>query len=322
MNVYIRKKMKKNKTVFIAGHNGMVGSALLRELKNNEYSRSVITASRKQIDLTNQSKVNTFISEKKPDEIIIAAARVGGIVDNSDFAAEYIYQNLLIASNLIHAAYKNKVGKVLFLGSTCIYPKNANQPMSENELLSGPMEETNQWYAIAKIAGVKLCQAYNKQYGCNFISAMPTNLYGIKDNFNIKQAHVIPALMHRAYLAKLNNDKELIVWGSGKPTREFLFVDDLAKACFFLLDNYSENKPINVGTGKEITIKNLVTLICDIVGFKGKIIFDQTKPDGHPRKVSDVSKMNNLGWKSKIELNDGLKISYNWFIDNYKKLRK
>ena len=235
MNAFIRKKMKKNKTVFIAGHNGMVGSALLRELKNNEYSRSVITASRKQIDLTNQSKVNTFISEKKPDEIIIAAARVGGIVDNSDFAAEYIYQNLLIASNLIHAAYKNKVGKVLFLGSTCIYPKNANQPMSENELLSGPMEETNQWYAIAKIAGVKLCQAYNKQYGCNFISAMPTNLYGIKDNFNIKQAHVIPALMHRAYLAKLNNDKELIVWGSGKPTREFLFVDDLAKACFFLL---------------------------------------------------------------------------------------
>ena len=265
--------MRNIKNIFIAGHKGMVGSALLRELNNNKYSRNIITASREQIDLTNQSKVNAFISEKKPDEIIIAAARVGGIIDNSDFSAEYIYQNLLIASNLIHAAHENNVSKVLFLGSTCIYPKNANQPMSENELLSGPMEQTNQWYAIAKIAGIKLCQAYNKQYGSNFISAMPTNLYGINDNFNLKQAHVIPALMHRAYLAKLNNEKELIVWGSGKPTREFLFVDDLARACLFLLENYSDNEPINIGTGKEISIKSLVSLICEIVGFKGKIIF-------------------------------------------------
>ena len=314
--------MNKNKRIFIAGHNGMVGSALIRELSKLEDDRTVIITEKHETNLINQNQVNNFIEKTKPDEIIIAAAKVGGIVANNDYAAEYIYQNLSIATNIIHAAYLNKVNKVLYLGSTCIYPRNANQPMSEEELLSGPMEQSNQWYAIAKIAGVKLCQAYRKQYGCNFISAMPTNLYGIKDNYNLNEAHVIPAIMHRAYLAKINNDKKLILWGSGIPTREFLYVDDLAEACIFLLDNYSSSEHINIGTGIEVSINVLVKMVCEIVGYEGEIVFDQSKPDGHPRKVSNISKMQKLGWNSKIDLYAGLKLSFEWFLQNYNTVRK
>ena len=307
---------------FIAGHNGMVGSAIIRELTNTNNNRKIITETRENLDLTDQFKVNSFIKKINPDEIIIAAAKVGGIHANSTYTAEFIYDNLTIASNLIHAAYKNNVNKLLYLGSSCIYPRESNQPIIEESLLTGPLESTNEWYAISKIAGIKLCQAYRKQYNCNFISAMPTNLYGIQDNYHLQNAHVIPAIMHRAWIAKNNRSDKLIIWGSGNPTREFLFVDDLAKGCVFLLDNYSEDIPINIGTGIEVSIKELAKQICDVVGFKGDLIFDETKPDGTPRKVVDVSKINSLGWKANTNLSDGLKISFDWFLKNYETVRK
>ena len=307
---------------YVTGHNGMVGSAIIRELKKHKNKREIITESKESLDLTDQFKVNSYIKKIKPDEIIIAAAKVGGIHANSTYPAEFIYDNLTIASNLIHAAYTNNVKKLLYLGSSCIYPRESNQPIIEESLLTGPLESTNEWYAISKIAGIKLCQAYRKQYNCNFISAMPTNLYGIQDNYHLQNAHVIPAIMHRAWIAKNNKRKELIIWGSGNPTREFLFVDDLAKGCLFLLDNYSDDIPINIGTGIEISIKELAKQICDVVGFEGKLIFDETKPDGTPRKVVDVSKINSLGWKAQTDLSDGLKISYDWFLRNYETLRK
>ena len=308
---------------FVTGHNGMVGSAIIRELTNtNNNNRKIITETKENLDLTDQFKVNSFIKKINPDEIIIAAAKVGGIHANSSYPAEFIYDNLTIALNLIHAAYKNNVNKLLYLGSSCIYPRESNQPISEEALLTGPLESTNEWYAISKIAGIKLCQAYRKQYNCNFISAMPTNLYGIQDNYHLQNAHVIPAIMHRAWIAKNNKSDKLIIWGSGNPTREFLFVDDLAKGCVFLLDNYSEDIPINIGTGVEVSIKELAKQICDIVGFKGELIFDKSKPDGTPRKVVDVSKINKLGWKANINLSDGLKISFDWFLKNYKTIRK
>ena len=310
------------KRTYVAGHLGMVGSALVRELNKKKNKRAVITASRNELDLTNQRDVNNFIKQVMPDEIIVAAAKVGGIHANSTYPAEFIYDNLAISTNLIHSAYKNKIKKLLYLGSSCIYPREAIQPINENELLSGPLEKTNEWYAISKIAGIKLCQSFRKQYNCDFISAMPTNLYGIKDNYHLENAHVIPAIMHRAFLAKKNNEQKLTIWGTGNATREFLFVDDLAEGCIFLLNEYSEHSPINLGTGVEVSIKDLAVKICEIVGFNGELVFDTTKPDGTPRKVLDVTKINKLGWKSKTNLEDGLKISFEWFLNNYKNIRK
>lgn len=310
------------KRTYVSGHLGMVGSSIVRELNKKKNKRAVITATRNELDLTNQSDVNNFIKQVMPDEIIVAAAKVGGIHANSTYPAEFIYDNLAIATNLIHSAYKNKIKKLLYLGSSCIYPREAIQPINENELLSGPLEKTNEWYAISKIAGIKLCQSFRKQYNCDFISAMPTNLYGIKDNYHLENAHVIPAIMHRAFLAKKNNEQKLTIWGTGNATREFLFVDDLAEGCIFLLNEYSEDSPINLGTGIEVSIKDLAVKICEIVGFNGELVFDTTKPDGTPRKVLDVTKINKLGWKSKTNLEDGLKISFEWFLNNYKNIRK
>jgi len=310
------------KRTYVAGHLGMVGSALVRELSKKKNNRAVITASRNELDLTNQSDVNNFIKQVMPDEIIVAAAKVGGIHANSTYPAEFIYDNLAISTNLIHSAYKNKIKKLLYLGSSCIYPREAIQPISEKELLSGPLEKTNEWYAISKIAGIKLCQSFRKQYNCDFISAMPTNLYGIKDNYHLENAHVIPAIMHRAFLAKKNNEQKLIIWGTGNATREFLFVDDLAEGCIFLLNEYSEDSPINLGTGVEVSIKDLALKICEIVGFNGELVFDTSKPDGTPRKVLDVKKINKLGWQSTTNLENGLKISFEWFLNNYNYIRK
>lgn len=310
------------KRTYVAGHLGMVGSALVRELSKKKNKRAVITASRNELDLTIQSDVNNFIKQVMPDEIIVAAAKVGGIHANSTYPAEFIYDNLAISTNLIHSAYKNKIKKLLYLGSSCIYPREAIQPISEKELLSGPLEKTNEWYAISKIAGIKLCQSFRKQYNCDFISAMPTNLYGIKDNYHLENAHVIPAIMHRAFLAKKNNEQKLIIWGTGNATREFLFVDDLAEGCIFLLNEYSEDSPINLGTGVEVSIKDLALKICEIVGFNGELVFDTSKPDGTPRKVLDVKKINKLGWQSTTNLENGLKISFEWFLNNYNYIRK
>ena len=310
------------KRTYVSGHLGMVGSAIVRELKKKNNNRTVITATRNELDLTNQSDVNNFIKQVMPDEIIVAAAKVGGIHANRTYPAEFIYDNLAIAINLIHSAYKNKIKKLLYLGSSCIYPREASQPINEKELLSGPLEKTNEWYAISKIAGIKLCQSFRKQYNCDFISAMPTNLYGIKDNYHLENAHVIPAIMHRAFLAKKNNEQKLTIWGTGNATREFLFVDDLAEGCIFLLNKYSEHSPINLGTGVEVSIKDLAVKICEIVGFNGELVFDTSKPDGTPRKVLDVTKINELGWQSKTKLENGLKISFEWFLNNYNDIRK
>ena len=310
------------KRTYVAGHLGMVGSAIVRELNKKKNKRAVITATRNELDLTNQSDVNNFIKQVMPDEIIVAAAKVGGIHANTTYPAEFIYDNLAIAINLIHSAYKNKIKKLLYLGSSCIYPREASQPINEKELLSGPLEKTNEWYAISKIAGIKLCQSFRKQYNCDFISAMPTNLYGIKDNYHLENAHVIPAIMHRAFLAKKNNEQKLTIWGTGNATREFLFVDDLAEGCIFLLNEYSEHSPINLGTGVEVSIKDLAVKICEIVGFNGELVFDTSKPDGTPRKVLDVTKINELGWQSKTNLENGLKISFEWFLNNYNNIRK
>ncbi len=310
------------KKIYIAGHNGMVGSAIINELKRSNYNGKIIFASRKELDLINQKKVDKFLQYNKPDAIIIAAAKVGGIQANHSYPAQFIYENLQIYTNLIHCAFLNQVRKVLFLGSSCIYPRNAKQPINEEQLLTGELEKTNEWYAVSKIAGIKLCQAYQRQYNCNFISVMPTNLYGERDNYHLDDAHVIPALMHKAYLAKINQEKELKIWGSGNPMREFLFVDDLAKGCLFLLDSYTGTEPINIGTGSEISIKNLAIKISDIAGFKGKLVFDKSKPDGTPRKILNINKIRNLGWKAEINLDEGLKLSYKWFVDNYKKIRK
>ena len=310
------------KRTYVSGHLGMVGSAIVRELNKKKNNRTVITATRNELDLTNQCDVNNFIKQVMPDEIIVAAAKVGGIHANRTYPAEFIYDNLAIAINLIHSAYKNKIKKLLYLGSSCIYPREASQPINEKELLSGPLEKTNEWYAISKIAGIKLCQSFRKQYNCDFISAMPTNLYGIKDNYHLENAHVIPAIMHRAFLAKKNNEQTLTIWGTGDATREFLFVDDLAEGCIFLLNEYSEHSPINLGTGVEVSIKDLAVKICEIVGFNGELVFDTSKPDGTPRKVLDVTKINELGWQSKTNLENGLKISFEWFLNNYNNIRK
>jgi GDP-L-fucose synthase len=308
--------MNKSDKIFVAGHRGMVGSALMRRLGAEAFS-NVVTRERAQLDLTDESAVAKFFAEERPANVIVAAAKVGGIKANNDYPVEFLVENLRIQNNVIRAAHKNGVRKLLFLGSSCIYPKFAPQPILESALLTGPLEQTNEAYAIAKIAGIKLCQAYAREYGANFISAMPTNLYGPNDNFDLETSHVLAALLRKAHEAKMRNDRKLIVWGTGKPRREFLHVDDLAAACLLLLEKYDSPEIINVGCGEDLSIRELAELICEVVGFDGELAWDTTKPDGTPRKLLDVSKIRALGWRPAITLRDGIKGTYDWFVANF-----
>lgn len=301
--------MNKDDKIYVAGHRGMVGSAIVRALKEKGYKNLVLKSS-SELDLRNQSEVNAFFANEKPNYVFLAAAKVGGIQANNIYRADFLYQNLMIEANIIHAAYEHKVNKLLFLGSSCIYPKLAPQPLKEEYLLTGELEPTNEPYAIAKIAGIKLCESYRRQYGCNFISAMPTNLYGPNDNYDLNNSHVLPALLRKFHTAKLNGDKEVTVWGSGKPMREFLYVDDLADACLFLMQDYDKEEWVNVGTGKDVTIAELAQTIKKITGFEGELVFDATKPDGTPRKLMDVSRLAHAGWKYSVELEEGIKKVY------------
>ena len=307
--------MEKHSKIYIAGHRGMVGSAIERRLRKDGYD-NIITKSSKELDLRNQKAVNDFFEAEKPDYVFLAAAKVGGIVANNTYRADFIYENLMIESNIIHAAYLNKVTKLLFLGSSCIYPKLAPQPLKEEYLLSGFLEQTNQPYAIAKIAGIELCDGYRAQYGCNFISAMPTNLYGPNDNYDLEKSHVLPALLRKFIVAKRNNTLTVELWGTGTPKREFLHVDDLADACFFLMKSYNEKGLVNIGWGDDVTIFELAQIVKKVVGYEGELKFDTTKPDGTPRKLMDVSKLTNFGWKASITLEDGIKAVYNYIKDN------
>lgn len=307
--------MNKEDKIYIAGHRGMVGSAILRKLQNEGFT-NIITRTSAELDLSRQKDVEDFFEAEKPDYVFLAAAKVGGIVANNTYRADFIYINLQIQNNVIHSAYLNKVKKLMFLGSSCIYPKLADQPLKEDYLLTGLLEPTNEPYAIAKIAGIKMCEAYRDQYGCNFISVMPTNLYGPNDNYDLKNSHVLPALIRKFHEAKEKNIPAVEIWGSGTPKREFLHVDDLAEACVFLMNNYDESLFLNVGTGEDLSIKELALLIKDIVGYKGELNFDTTKPDGTPRKLMDVSRLHNLGWSHKIELKDGIKSVYEQVKDS------
>jgi GDP-L-fucose synthase len=301
--------LEKNAKIFVAGHNGMVGSAIVRKLKQEGFS-NIIVRNSSELDLTNQQNVNLFFEKEKPEYVFLAAARVGGIHANNIYRADFIYQNLMIECNVIHASYKFSVKKLLFLGSSCIYPKMAPQPLKEEYLLSGYLEKTNEPYAIAKIAGLKLCEAFRDQYNCNFISAMPTNLYGPNDNYDLNNSHVLPALIRKIHSAKFEGDKGVVMWGTGSPRREFLHVDDLADACFFLMENYNSKEIVNVGTGVDVSILELAELIKEIVGFAGEIVRDTSKPDGTPRKLLDVKRINTLGWKHKIDLREGIEKVY------------
>lgn len=301
--------MDKNARIYIAGHRGMVGSAIHRKLNKEGYHNFILRTS-SQVDLRDQLAVSRFFQDEKPDYVFLAAAKVGGIMANNTYRAEFIYDNLMIQSNVIHSAYLNGVKKLLFLGSSCIYPKLAPQPLKEAYLLTGSLENSNEPYAIAKIAGIKLCDAYRAQYGCSFISVMPTNLYGPNDNYDLETSHVLPALIRKFHEAKINGLDEVSIWGTGKPKREFLHVDDLADACYFLMLNYNEAGLVNIGTGEDLDIEALAKLIADVIGFKGKLVFDNSKPDGTPRKLLDVSKLHALGWKHKIELKEGLEKVY------------
>ncbi len=343
--------MNKSSKIFIAGHRGLVGSAILRRLKKEGY-KNLIFRSSKQLDLRRQNLVENFFKKQQPEYVFLAAAKVGGILANNTYPAEFIYDNLMIETNVIHASYRYNVKKLLFLGSSCIYPKFSPQPMKEEYLLTGLLEPTNEPYAIAKIAGIKLCQSYNRQYGTNFISVMPTNLYGPKDNFNLETAHVLPALIRKFHIARLLQEekseeikrdlhrypigfsidpnlelsiildqlgitsKYVKLWGTGEVYREFLFIDDLADACIFLMQNYNESEIINIGTGQDITIKELAEIVKRIVGYKGSILWDKTKPDGTPRKLLDVAKLHSIGWKAKTSLEEGIKKTYKWYISN------
>jgi GDP-L-fucose synthase len=303
------------KRVFVAGHRGMVGSALVRRLASEDCT--MVSASRSEMDLRRQDQVEAWFAANKPDVVFLAAARVGGIWANSHFPGEFIYENLMIEANVIEAARRNDVRKLLFLGSACIYPKDAPQPIPESALLSGPLEPTNEWYAVAKIAGIKLAQGYRQQYGCDFISAQPTNLYGTGDNFDLQQSHVIPALIRKAHAAKLAGDATMPIWGSGTPQREFLHVDDLADALVFLMKHYSAPEIVNVGSGEEVTIRQLAEAVNRVVGFEGDLVFDASKPDGVMRKLVDVSKINALGWRHRYGLEEGLAGTYRWFLDHH-----
>lgn len=307
--------MEKNSKIYVAGHLGLVGSALVRNLQTQGYSNLVLKT-RDELDLLDSEKVADFFSKEKPEYVFLAAAKVGGIAANNDFPADFIFQNLQVQNNVIQNAYLSGTKKLLFLGSSCIYPRNCPQPIKEEYLLTGPLEQTNEAYAIAKIAGIKMCQSYNKQYSTKFISVMPTNLYGINDNFDLQSSHVLPALLRKFHDAKISGAKEVVMWGTGSPMREFLHVDDLADACVHLMKTYDENEIVNIGTGEDVTIKELAELIKKIVGFKGEIVNDTTKPDGTPRKLLDVSKLHSLDWKHKTSLGDGIKMTYEWFLKN------
>lgn len=303
-----------SKRIWVAGHRGMVGSAVVRALASEDCE--VLLSDRKTVDLTRQADVEAFLSRERPHAVVMAAAKVGGILANDSFPADFIYQNLIMEANVVEASLRSGVEKLLFLGSSCIYPKHADQPIDEDALLTGPLEPTNEWYAIAKIAGIKLCQAYRKQHGADFISAMPTNLYGPGDNFDLSSSHVLPALMRKAYEAKVQGRSEIVVWGTGTPRREFLYSEDCADALVFLLKNYSDARHVNVGSGSDVTIAELARLVCDIVGFRGHIVFDETKPDGTPRKLMSNQKLRSMGWSPKNSLEAGIEKSFRWFIEN------
>lgn len=305
--------MEKSSKIYIAGHRGMVGSAIHRKLLAEGYT-NIITRTSKELDLRNQVLVNEFFTAEKPEYVFLAAAKVGGIVANNTYRADFLYENLQLQNNVIHASFENKVKKLMFLGSSCIYPKLAPQPLKEEYLLTGTLEPTNEPYAIAKIAGIKMCESYRAQYGCNFISVMPTNLYGINDNYHPQNSHVLPALIRRFHEAKENKSASVEIWGTGTPLREFMFSDDLADACYFLMQNYNESDFINIGTGSDLSIKELAQLVKNIIGFEGELLFDSTKPDGTPRKLMDVSKLHSLGWKHKIELSEGIALAYKDFL--------
>jgi GDP-L-fucose synthase len=305
--------MDKDDSIFIAGHRGLVGSAILRRLEAEGFTRLLIRG-RFELDLRDRPSVDEFFAREKPAIVVVAAAKVGGIKANNDQPVEFLLENLQIQNNVIRAAHENDAGKLLFLGSSCIYPKHAPQPIPESALLGGPLEPTNEAYAIAKIAGITLCQSYAREYGANFISAMPTNVYGPNDNFDLETSHVLAALLRKAHEAKEAGASEMVVWGSGEPRREFLYVDDLADACLFLLQNYDRPEIINIGTGQDITIRELAKLICAVVGFEGDLAWDRSKPDGTPRKLLDVSKIESLGWKAKTSLRNGIAQTYRWFV--------
>ena len=307
--------MDKKAKIFVAGHKGMVGSAICRELRNCGYYNLILKDS-KELDLRNQQMVNDFFKKFQPEYVFLAAAKVGGIMANSTFKADFIYDNLMIQNNIIHSSFKFGVNKLLFLGSSCIYPKMSPHPIKEEYLLSGYLESSNEPYAIAKIAGLKLCEYFREQYQSNFISLMPTNLYGFNDNFDLNNSHVLPALIRKFHEAKINNSDHVELWGTGTPLREFLFVDDLAEACLFMMINYNESMPLNIGTGKDLSILDLAETIKDIVGFSGSVKWDSSKPDGTPRKLLDVSKVNSLGWQAKTKLGEGIKKTYEWYIQN------
>ena len=299
--------------VFVAGHGGLVGSAIMRRLERDGFS-NVLTATRAELDLRDQAAVSSWFRDHRPDHVLLVAGTVGGIMANSTRPAEFIYDNMMIHGTVVHAAHETDVTKLLYLGSSCIYPRHANQPIDEDQLLNGPLEPTNEPYAIAKIAGIKLCQAYREQYGSDFISAMPTNLYGPNDNFDLTSSHVLPALMRKFHDAKVSGDPEVMIWGTGSPMREFLHVDDLADACLFLMDNYSADGHVNVGTGVDLPIRDLAEKIRGVVFPGAELVFDQSKPDGMPRKVLDTSKLADIGWKPTITLDDGIASTYEWFL--------
>lgn len=301
--------MNKNDKIYIAGHRGMVGSAILRQLKDEGYTNFILKTS-SELDLRNQQAVADFFEQEKPDYVFLAAAKVGGIIANNTYRGDFIYENLMIQNNVIHQSYVNKVKKLMFLGSSCIYPKMAPQPLKEEYILTGELEPTNEPYAIAKIAGIKMCDAYRDQFGCNFISVMPTNLYGPNDNYDLKNSHVLPAMLRKFSTANRNQDASVTIWGTGSPKREFLHVDDLAQACLFLMENYNDSGLVNIGIGDDISILDLAILVKKIVGFEGEILTDPTKPDGTPRKLMDVSKLTSLGWKAKTSLEDGIRKVY------------
>ena len=316
----ITSEMNRDSKIFVAGHRGLVGSAIVRKLEQVGFTNLVLRGS-SELDLREQIEVRNFFLDESPDYVILAAAKVGGIVANDKYPGEFIYDNLMMEANVIHSAWQAGVRKLLFLGSTCIYPRMAPQPLREDSLLGGPLEKTNEWYAVAKIAGIKLCQAYRKQYGCDFIAAMPTNLYGPGDNFDLEKSHVIPALIRKFHDAKIDGAKAVTIWGTGKPRREFLYIDDMADACLFLLQNYSGEDIVNIGVGEDLAIGELATIVQDVVGFKGETVYDASRPDGTPRKLVDTSKINGLGWRATTTLREGMALTYRWYLENLDTLR-
>lgn len=309
--------MKKDSRIYVAGHRGLVGSAIVRNLEANGFI-NIITRTHAELDLTNQADVRKFFEEERPEYVFLAAAKVGGIHANNTYPADFIYDNLMIQNNVIKAAHDFKVTKLLFLGSTCIYPKMAPQPIREEYLLTGALEETNEAYAVAKIAGLEMCKFFKRQYGDNFISCMPTNLYGPNDNFDLKNSHVLPALIRKFHEAKVNGSDVVEVWGTGTPLREFIYVDDMAAACVFLMENYDGEQHVNIGTGEEVSIRQLAETVKEVVGFEGELVFNTDMPDGTPRKLTNVDKLHELGFIHKVSLNDGIRMAYEWFLENYK----